>query len=38
MDLQDRVPAEKLIGARIRQLGDWRGEMGEKIKTTYRAR
>jgi hypothetical protein len=26
MDLQDRIPAEKLIDARIKELGDWRGK------------
>ena len=26
MDLQDRIPAEKLIDTRIKELGDWRGK------------
>ena len=33
MDLQDRVPAEKLIDARIKELGDWRGKMLSRLRT-----
>ena len=36
MDLQDRVPAEKLIDARIKELGDWRGEMLGRLRELVR--
>jgi len=36
MDLQDRVPAEKLIDARIKELGDWRGEMLSRLRALVR--
>ena len=32
MDLQDRLPAEKLIDARIKELGDWRGKTLSRLR------
>jgi len=36
MDLQDRVPAEKLIDARIKELSDWRGAMLSRLRALVR--
>jgi hypothetical protein len=36
MDLQDRVPAEKLIDARIKELGDWRGKILRRLRALVR--